>query len=205
MTMTRCKRLNLYKPSVWSIVVSIALAGKIGTRSVCAAQVSKLNVRIQKRLTDTPRVKKGAALKAEFALMAAGETRRSETAGGAAATGRKLRDPFKAPEPPPPSAVKVKKSHIPDVLPPGVRGLLIDQLILEGVVDQQPGNSMIAVVTNKSNRAYFLRENEQVFDGKVTKITPAAVYFRQRYYTENDRAEWRTVEKRLSPGPGGKK
>jgi hypothetical protein len=118
----------------------------------------------------------------------------------------KLRDPFKAPEPPPSaSAKKSKVSHIPSVLPPGTRGLLIDRLVLEGVVDKKPDNTMIAVVTNKSNRAYFLRVNAQVFDGIVTLITPTAIYFRQHYFTADDKSEWRTVEKRLSAGPEGAK
>ena len=142
----------------------------------------------------------------ERASEASGGTRRTASSEPQTGGASKLRDPFKAPEPPPKvSALKAKRSHLPAVLPPGVRGLVIDQLILEGVVDKKPDNAMIAVVTNKSNRAYFLRINEQVFDGTVTMITPAAIYFRQRYYSDDDKAEWRTVEKRLSPGPGGKK
>ncbi|MGH9453857.1 MAG: hypothetical protein ACRD2O_07800, partial [Terriglobia bacterium] len=147
----------------------------------------------------------GIAVNLEYASDASAGTRRGAANEAQAAASSKLRDPFKAPEPPPAASTgKGKSSHLPAVLPPGVRGLLIDQLLLQGVVDKQPGNTMIAVVTNKTNRAYFLRENEPVFDGTVTRITPAAIYFQQRYYDANDKAEWRTVEKRLS-GPGSTK
>lgn len=148
---------------------------------------------------------KGMAVNREYASEANAGNRRGAANEAQAGASSRLRDPFKVPElPSTSSTVKGKSSHLPAVLPPGVRGLLIDQLMLQGVVDKQPGNTMIAVVTNKTNRAYFLRANEQVFDGTVTRITPAAIYFEQRYYDANDKAEWRTVEKRLS-GPGGTK
>jgi hypothetical protein len=38
---------------------------------------------------------------------------------------------------------------------------------------------MIAVVTNYTKRAYFLRENDTVYNGIVSRITPDAVYFKE--------------------------
>ena len=53
-------------------------------------------------------------------------------------------------------AENIMESAPGGVLPPGVRGLLISQLKLEGVVREQTANKMIAVVTNETKRAYFL-------------------------------------------------
>jgi type II secretory pathway component PulC len=88
------------------------------------------------------------------------------------------------------------------VLPPGVRGLLIAPLKLEGVVREQTANKMIAVVTNETRRAYFLTENESVYNGVVSKITPDAVYFKENVLDANGRVTTREVVKRLVPAPG---
>jgi hypothetical protein len=112
------------------------------------------------------------------------------------------RDPFKVPE-----AVSGKGAGnilnaAGGVLPPGNRGLIISQLKLEGVVRQQPSNKMIAVVTNQTNRAYFLGEGDAVFNGVVSKITPDAVYFKENVLDPNGRVWTRDVMKRLGAAPG---
>ena len=91
------------------------------------------------------------------------------------------RDPFKLPELPSPGAAVRGHFGIPPggVLPPGKRGLLISQLVLEGVVREQTANKMIAVVTNETKGAYFLHENDSLYNGVVSKITPDAVYFKE--------------------------
>lgn len=206
-----CGLFNNRKAAFWLVALAFAAVAVFESKPVQAAIGSGgrlvLSEHKQSRAAFTrlfPRRTMGNVDRATDASGGAKQTAADQTQAGSAA---RLRDPFKAPEPPPSASPngKGKRSHLPAVLPPGVRGLLIDQLILEGVVDKKPDNAMIAVVTNKTNRAYFLRINENVFDGTVTMITPAAIYFRQRYYTEDDKAEWRTVEKQLSPGPGGKK
>jgi hypothetical protein len=109
-------------------------------------------------------------------------------------TGR--RDPFRLP--PPPSHSAGAKNDLPAHLPPGPRGLLIDQLTLKGVVWDNSGQTEVAIVTNKSQVAYFLRENEQVYDGVVTRITPDAIYFRKRVLTSSGALGFRVVVKELS-------
>lgn len=108
------------------------------------------------------------------------------------------RDPFKIPPPPGKGGI----SGIVGPLPPGKRGLVIDQLVLEGVVREDKTNSMIAVVTNKTDRAYFLRENDEVYNGVVSKITPDAVYFQENALQGNGRLTSHVVIKRLHAGPG---
>jgi hypothetical protein len=78
-------------------------------------------------------------------------------------------------------------------------------LKLGGIVRQDATNMMLAVVTNFTNRAYFLRENDVVFNGVVSKITPDAVSFRENYLDPNGRVQTREVVKRLSPASGERK
>lgn len=87
-------------------------------------------------------------------------------------------------------------------LPPGNRGLVISQLKLEGVVRENNSNKMIAVVTNETKRAYFLADNDAVYNGVVTKITPDAVYFKENVLDENGRVSTREVIKKLGAAPG---
>src|SRR5688572_2940258 len=51
----------------------------------------------------------------------------------------------------------------------GKKCLIIDQINLQGVVKSANGN--IAVVTNSAKRAYFLRENDGLYNGRVQRIT----------------------------------
>lgn len=87
------------------------------------------------------------------------------------------RDPFEVPPPPKADGGAGDTSR---PLPPGVRGLVIAQLRLEGIVRDDETGSMIAVVTNRSNLAYFLHLHEEVYNGAVTRITPDAIYFQQK-------------------------
>jgi hypothetical protein len=111
------------------------------------------------------------------------------------------RDPFK--RPPLPSALgQPGAGEATGPLPPGIRGLVISQLVLGGIVRQDATNKMIAVVTNYTKRAYFLRDNDAVYNGVVSKITPDAVYFKENVLDMNGRVNSREVVKRLGPAPG---
>ena len=115
------------------------------------------------------------------------------------------RDPFKLPPEPVPGRGgpdNMMDAATGGVLPPGARGLLIPQLRLEGVVREQTANKMIAVVTNETRRAYFLTENESVYNGVVSKITPDAVYFKENVLDGNGRVTTREVVRRLGSVPG---
>ena len=87
-------------------------------------------------------------------------------------------------------------------LPPGKRGLLIGQLRLQGVVRQSDDKPMIAVVTNATKRAYFLRENDEVYNGVVSKITSDSIYFTENVRNAAGQMNSRQVIKRLGSGPG---
>ena len=112
-----------------------------------------------------------------------------------------LRDPFRVP-PPPRTAMEENDSKFARSRPPGSRGLLIAQLRLKGVVRDSATHKMIAVVTNRSNRAYFLREGEAVYDGMVAKITSEAVYFKENVFDARHEVHPREIVKTLNPATG---
>ena len=87
-------------------------------------------------------------------------------------------------------------------LPPGKRGLMINQLKLEGVVRQDANHSMIAVVANQANRAYFLKIHDEVYDGVVTRITADSIYFNQNRLDASGQVVTREVIKKMGLPPG---
>ena len=137
------------------------------------------------------------------AKASAARTRKGESARAssvhAAPAGK--RDPFKLP-----SLSAREVAGIPEgaigQLPPGTRGLIISQLRVEGVVRENVANKMIAVVTNETKRAYFLSENDTVYNGVVSKITPDAVYFKENVLDQEGRVSTREVVKKLGSAPG---
>jgi hypothetical protein len=114
--------------------------------------------------------------------------------GGPLLTGR--RDPFRLPPVSTSPSANTKGLSAP--LPSGPGGLLIQELTLKGVLWDGTGQTEIAIVTNKTQEVYFLHPNEAVYDGVVTRITPDAIYFKQRIAESGQGLGFRTVVKRLS-------
>jgi|GEM_PF-3297159 len=104
------------------------------------------------------------------------------------------RDPFKVPPPP---QTKGGGGDIEGPLPPGAGGLVIGELRLKGIVCEDASHTMIAVVTNRANLAYFLHIHEDVYNGVVSRITPNAVYFQKKSLDSNGRIEAREVVLKL--------
>lgn len=116
------------------------------------------------------------------------------------------RDPFNVPKAEEGGAV-VSSEGIAEAagpIPPGKKGLVIAQLRLEGVVNQRASNTMIAVVATPANRAYFLRVNDEVYNGVVSKITSDSVYFTENGRDPTGQMVSRQVVKKLGSGPGEK-
>ena len=78
----------------------------------------------------------------------------------------------------------------------GKRCLTIDQVNLKGVVKSEAG--MIAVVTNSVDKAYFLRENDPVFDGYVEKITGDSIVFKETFHDKLGKTLTRDVTKTIT-------
>ncbi|MFB3916423.1 MAG: hypothetical protein ACE14M_06825 [Terriglobales bacterium] len=75
------------------------------------------------------------------------------------------------------------------------RCLIIDQLVLKGVVKSPHG--MLAVVETGRRKAYFLRENDPVFNGQVVKITGDSIIFRETVINRAGKESQREVVKRM--------
>lgn len=80
----------------------------------------------------------------------------------------------------------------------GKRCLAIPELVLQGTVKDTTGK-MLAVVANSTKKTYFLRENDQVFNGSVEKITTDSIIFREFVKDALGRETAREVVKKLVP------
>lgn len=101
-------------------------------------------------------------------------------------TGR--RDPFISPV--------VNRSMVGSGCNTGKRCLAIDQINLKGVVQADAG--MIAVVVNTMNKAYFLRENDPVFNGYVVRITGDSIIFKETVQDKLGKPFTREVTKKIT-------
>jgi hypothetical protein len=98
------------------------------------------------------------------------------------------RDPFISPV--------VNMSAIGSGCSSGKRCLAIDQVALKGVVKSDVG--MIAVVVNSMDKAYFLRENDPVFNGYVLKITGDSIVFKETFKDRLGKPLTRDVTKTIT-------
>jgi Tfp pilus assembly protein PilP len=78
----------------------------------------------------------------------------------------------------------------------GKKCLDIGQINLRGVVKSEAG--FIAVVTNGLNKAYFLRENDPVFNGYVVRITGDTVVFQETVQDKLGKPLQREVTKKIT-------
>ncbi|HXM99209.1 MAG TPA: hypothetical protein VN982_12095 [Candidatus Dormibacteraeota bacterium] len=85
-------------------------------------------------------------------------------------------------------------------LPPGKAGLQVESLRLDGIV--KAPNGMIAVVTNPQLRTYFLREGDQLYDGRVEKIAMDGVSFHELGKDAFGKPVERQVNKRIYSSAG---
>ncbi len=89
---------------------------------------------------------------------------------------------------------------ISEKLPPGKAGLQVSTLRLDGIV--KAPNGMIAVVTNPQARTYFLREGDQLYDGRVEKIAMDGVSFHEIGKDAFGKPVERQVNKRIYSSAG---
>jgi Tfp pilus assembly protein PilP len=78
----------------------------------------------------------------------------------------------------------------------GKKCLDIGTINLRGVVRAESG--FIAVVSNGLNKAYFLRENDPVFNGYVVKITGDSIVFQETLQDRLGKSFTREVVKKIS-------
>ncbi|MGB2622621.1 MAG: pilus assembly protein PilP [Candidatus Acidiferrum sp.] len=85
-------------------------------------------------------------------------------------------------------------------LPPGKAGLQVSTLRLDGIV--KAPNGMIAVVSNPQAHTYFLREGDQLYDGRVDKIAMDGVSFNEVGKDAFGKPVERLVNKRIYSSAG---
>ncbi len=78
----------------------------------------------------------------------------------------------------------------------GKKCLEIGAINLRGVVHSEGG--FIAVVSNSMNKAYFLRENDPVFNGYVVKITGDSIVFQETLQDRVGKSFTREVVKKIT-------
>jgi Tfp pilus assembly protein PilP len=98
------------------------------------------------------------------------------------------RDPFISPV--------VSRANGPSSCSTGKKCLEIGTINLRGIVHAESG--FIAVVSNSLNKAYFLRENDPVFNGYVVKITGDSVVFQETLQDRLGKTFTREVVKKIT-------
>jgi Tfp pilus assembly protein PilP len=102
------------------------------------------------------------------------------------------RDPFRA-------LMQLQAKGVQDApppCPPGIRGILIGQTDLSGVVETPSG--FLAVITARNNkRTYFLREGNTLCNGRVARITPDAIVFEENVVDPLGKPGTREVIRRI--------
>lgn len=117
-------------------------------------------------------------------------------AGAAKKRVTNLRDPFRSP------VSRNEEGMAGQALPPGKRGLVIAQLSVDGIIIT-PSDKIAVVNMRGRNRAYFLRERDEVWNGFVARITEDGVVFRERATDAFGSQFEREVTKQLT-GSGAK-
>ena len=101
------------------------------------------------------------------------------------------RDPFVSLQKP------VEANRGPGSRPPGVKGFLIQEVALKGIVRDKSG--YIAILLGTDGKSYFVHVGERLFDGVVTAIDAANITFRQEVTDPLSPVKSRDVKKSLYP------
>lgn len=134
-------------------------------------------------------VHKAAPMVARKPSKPAGEVKPASAKETTRVSSGKMRDPFVSP-------VQRSNGVISSGCDIGKRCLVVDQIVLKGIVKAPSG--FIAVVENPAKRAYFMRENDPVFNGKVVKITGDTIVFQEQVLDKLGKQSMREVVKKVN-------
>jgi hypothetical protein len=138
--------------------------------------------------------KSKSAAKTSAAAPAASGDATAAAAGSGEGDKSSRRDPFES------LVNRQKDQNAGKNLPPGKAGLQVSTLRLDGIVRSSAG--MIAVVSNPQARTYFLREGDQLYDGRVDKIAMDGVSFHELGKDAFGKPVERQVQKRIYASAG---
>jgi hypothetical protein len=80
--------------------------------------------------------------------------------------------------------------------PPGIPGIAIDDVILQGIWKTRAG--YVAQIRGTDNKSYLLRSGDQLYDGEVLRIAPNEVTFRQNLNDPQSVKPFRDITKQLN-------
>src|SRR3984885_15441550 len=184
--------------SVNTIIVGILLAAAPGlTAQTSPAGGAQSNPPAKAASKPKTSKSKSATARPKTAAPASAQAA-SADASGAPASGEgekgSRRDPFES------LVNRQKDQNAGKNLPPGKAGLQVSTLRLDGIVRSSAG--MIAVVSNPQARTYFLREGDQLYDGRVDKIAMDGVSFHELGKDAFGKPVERQVQKRIYASAG---
>lgn len=110
---------------------------------------------------------------------------------------RGRRDPFR---PLDVAAASFQTTQAPIVRPPGLKGQLVSEIRLVGIVETRSG--ILAMVQGYRSRTFFLHANDALYDGKVAEIRKDAVVFSQILKDTQGKTMTQQVVKKLQPTRG---
>ncbi len=173
-------------PAQVKAVAVKAPAKPIVVKAVSAAPVAKKSAAKETAKTTAGKPAAKEASAENVSVEKAPEPAKGEKTKTISANGR--RDPFISPV--------VSQSAVGSGCSSGKRCLAVDQIFLKGVVKSETG--MIAVVVNALDKAYFLRENDPIFDGYVMKITGDSIVFKETVQDKLGKPFTKEVTKKIN-------
>jgi hypothetical protein len=82
------------------------------------------------------------------------------------------------------------------VRPPGLPGMLVDELRIEGIVATPDG--ILAFAQGRDNLSYIIRPGTKLYDGEVMEILPDKVIFRRQVHDPKQLRPYEEVVKELA-------
>lgn len=99
------------------------------------------------------------------------------------------RDPFR-------SLLVRNPSDKERVRPPGLAGVMVDELELQGTIKVKQG--WVAMMRGPDNKSHLIRKGTTLFDGEVIEVSSAEVTFRQNVNDPTNPKPFREVVKALA-------
>jgi Tfp pilus assembly protein PilP len=99
------------------------------------------------------------------------------------------RDPFR-------SLLVRNPSDKERVRPPGLAGVMVDELELQGTIKVRQG--WVAMMRGPDSKSHLIRKGTTLFDGEVTEVSAAEVTFRQNVNDPTNPKPFREVVKALA-------
>jgi hypothetical protein len=94
----------------------------------------------------------------------------------------------------------VQAASAPIVRPPGLKGQLVSEIILVGIVKKK--GVYTALSTGYRGKTFFIHSNDDLYDGKVVEIRTDAVIMNQYLTDSHGKKITQQIVKKLYPTRG---